>query len=105
MIPPLDIEVYPENTLEGLIARLWVRMIRECEDHTINLEPIQEVIERGRSLMREEGWPGTYQHDFLIRLRNDLTELTEGHPVTRQFIQLLTIELELDTFLKERFIN
>jgi len=96
VIPPLPIEVYPENTLEGLIAREWVSMICECEDHTINLEPIAEVISRSRELMREAGWPATYQHDFLVKLRDDLTELTHGHPVTRQFVQMLTIETEFN---------
>lgn len=88
------VECYPANTLEGLIAREWVSMIRECEDHTINLEPIQEAIAHSRALMREAGWPATYEHNFLIQLRNDLTELTHAHPVTRQFLQMLTIELE-----------
>ena len=57
MIPPLSIEVYPPNTLEGLIARKWVHMICECEDHTINTEPIQEVIQKTRDVMRAAGWP------------------------------------------------
>jgi len=96
VIPSLPIERYPENTLEGMIAREWVSMICECEDHTINLEPISEVISQSRALMREAGWPPLYQHKVLVQLRNDLTELTHGHPVTRQFIQLLTIELEFN---------
>lgn len=96
MIPPLPIETYPENTLEGMIAREWVSMICECECHTINLEPISEAISRSRALMCEAGWPAVYQHNFLVRLRNDLTELTEGHPVTRQFIRLLEIETEFN---------
>ena len=71
-------------------------MICECEGHTINLEPIQAVIAGIRGLMREAGWPAVYQHNFLTQLRRDLTELTHAHPVTRQFIQLLTIELEFN---------
>jgi hypothetical protein len=94
MIPPLPIEVYPPNTLEGMIARKWVRMIDECEDHTINPEPIREVIQKSRAAMRAAGWPPVYEHVFLKRLRNDLTDLTECHPVTRQFITLLDLELE-----------
>ncbi len=94
MIPPLSIEVYPETTLEGLIAREWVSMIAEIEDHAINLEPIREVIAHSRALMRETGWPPTYEHLFLCQLRNDLTELTRGHPVSQQFIQVLNSELE-----------
>jgi len=94
MIPPLPIDVYPENTLEGMIARKWVQMIDESECHTINPEPIREVILKSRELMRAAGWPPIYQHSFLKRLRNDLTELTEGHPVARQFITLLDLELE-----------
>jgi hypothetical protein len=94
MTPALPIEKYPANTLEGMIAREWVSMIRECEDHTIDLEPISDVISRSRDLMREAGWPAGYQHNFLVQLGNDLTELTHAHPVTRQFIQLLTVETE-----------
>jgi len=87
---------YPENTLEGLIARELVQMICECEDHAINLEPISEAISRCLTLMREQGWPPVYQHNFLVQLRKDLTELTHGHPVTRQFVQLLEIETEFN---------
>lgn len=94
MIPPLPMETYPENTLEGLIARSLVGMITECEDHTINLEPISEAISRCRALMREAKWPPTYEHNFLVQLKNDLTELTHGHPVTRQFVTMLEIETE-----------
>lgn len=90
------IDSYPENTLEGLIARDWVRMITECEDHTINLEPISERISLARTFMREQGWPAVYQHNYLVQLRRDLTELTHGHPVTRQFVQLLEIETEFN---------
>jgi hypothetical protein len=90
------IELYPENTLEGLIARSLVGMITECEDHTINLEPISEVISRCRALMCEANWPAVYQHNFLAQLRRDLTELTHGHPVTRQFVQMLEIETEFN---------
>lgn len=90
------IELYPENTLEGMIAREWVSMICEIEDHAINLEPISEVISRSRALMCEAGWPAVYQHNFLAQLRRDLTELTHGHPVTRQFVQLLEIETEFN---------
>ena len=88
------IERYPANTLEGMIARDWVSMILECEDHAINLEPISDVIAKSRVLMREAGWPYIYQHDFLLQLKNDLTELTKAHPVTRQFVVLLTVETE-----------
>ncbi len=89
-----SLTAYPENTLEGLIAREWVSMIRECEDHTINLEPIQEVIGKARAMMCDAGWPPVYQHNFLMQLRRDLTALTEGHPVTRQFVTMLEIETE-----------
>jgi hypothetical protein len=37
-----------------------------------------------------------YQHNFLVQLRNDLTALTHGHPVTRQFVQMLEIETEFN---------
>jgi hypothetical protein len=94
MIPPLPIDVYPVNTLEGMIARKWVKMIDESECHTINPEPIREVIQKTRAVMCSAGWTPTYQHLFLRQLCNDLTELTECHPVTRQFISLLDLELE-----------
>ncbi len=94
MIPPLSIDCYPVNTLEGMIARKWVQMITECEDHTINEEPIRDVITRTRAVMQAAGWSPTYQHLFLSQLRGDLTELTRCHPVTRQFVSLLSNELE-----------
>lgn len=97
MIPPLSIDVYPANTLEGLIAREWVSMIWECcEGHQLSNpdEAFQPVITRSRELMSEANWPPTYQHLFLVQLRNDLTELTNGHPVTRQFLEILNRELE-----------
>lgn len=103
MIPPRAIDEfpqYPPQTLEGIIARELVSMIRECEDHTINLEPIQAVIDNARSLMRSAGWPSIYQYNYFVQLRNDLTELTECHPVTRQFVQMLTIETEFNSCIQ-----
>lgn len=98
MIPPSmplpTIDLYPANTLEGLIARELTSMILECEDHTINTEPIRDAIATFRELMREQKWPETYQHKYLAVLRDDLTTLTYGHPVTRQFVQQLNLELE-----------
>lgn len=92
----ISLTAYPENTLEGLIAREWVSMITEIEDHTINLEPISAVISKARAMMREAGWPPAYEHNFLVQLRNDLTALTHGHLVTRQFVQMLEIETEFN---------
>lgn len=94
MIPPLPIEAYPPNTLEGLIARRFVKTIFEAEAPQIALELVWDVIHRTRDVMSAAGWNPTYQHIFLKQLRNDLTELTEGHPVTRQFIVVLDLELE-----------
>ncbi|HEY3624860.1 MAG TPA: hypothetical protein VGL00_01200 [Terracidiphilus sp.] len=90
----ITIDFYPANSLEGLIAREWASMILECEDPAINLVPIQAVIEKSRTLMHEAGWPQTYQHKFLLLLRNDITALTFGHPVARQFCAVLTNQLE-----------
>jgi hypothetical protein len=92
----ISLTAYPENTLEGLIAHDWVRMITECEDHQINLEPISERISVARIFMCEQGWPKDYQHNYLAQLRRDLTELTHGHTVTRQFVTMLEIELEFN---------
>lgn len=93
------IELYPPNTLEGLIAREWVSLIHECsDDFQIDLTslrgPLHEVISKHFALMTEANWPPLYQHKFLIQLRNDLTSLTHGHPVTRQVIEILNSELE-----------
>ena len=99
MTPHLPL-AYPENTLEGVIARSWVAMIAEIEDFQINLEPIQVVIDDARRMMREAGWPPIYQYNYLVQLRNDLTELTRCHPVTRQFVQMLTIELEFNPCIR-----
>jgi hypothetical protein len=88
------IDSYPADTLEGLIAREWASMILECEDPAINLEPIRAMIEKSRAMMRNAGWPPTYQHKFLLLLRNDITALPFGHPVARQFCEVLTTQLE-----------
>jgi hypothetical protein len=90
----ISLAAYPENTLEGLIVREWVSMICEIEDSQINLEPISEVISKARAMMCGAGWPPVYQHNFLMQLRRDLTTLTHGHPVTRQFVTMLEIETE-----------
>ena len=96
MIPPLSIDVYPPNTLEGLIAGRWVKRIEEWGElcHTINPAMIQEVICETRAAMYAAKWTPLYQHKFLAQLRKDLTELTEGHLLTRQFISHLDLELE-----------
>lgn len=95
MIPTLPIDVYPANTLEGAIAREWVSMICECDGLLSNPEkPVRIVLTQTRALISDAGWTPTYQHKFLVQLRNDLTELTCGHAVTRQFIEILNRELE-----------
>jgi hypothetical protein len=96
MIPPLPIEVYPPNTVAGLIARKWVKKIEELGEYgsTVNPELIQEVIRETRTVMNAAKWSPLYQHNFLVRLHADLTELTEAHPLTRQFVTLLNLELE-----------
>jgi hypothetical protein len=96
MIPSLSIDVYPVNTLEGTIARKWVKKIEELGEygHMVNPELIQEVICETRGAMNAAKWSPLYQHKFLVQLRNDLTELSEAHPLTRQFITLLDLELE-----------
>ncbi len=95
MIPPLSIDVYPANTLEGMIAREWVSMVGECDCLLENPDDSFGLVVRcARELMRNAGWPAAYQHLFLVQLRKDLTELTNGHPVTRQFIEVLDRELE-----------
>lgn len=93
-MPLTTIDSYPANTLEGLIAREWAGMILECSDHRINEEPIRDVIANSRALMRKTGWPPLYEHKFLALLRNDITALTFGHPVARQFCDVLTAQLE-----------
>lgn len=92
------VENYPEGTLEGLIARNLVRAITEQPDYCqiSDLEPISDLISGCRVLMCEAGWPPLYQHNFLARLKNDLTFLTHGHPVTRQFVTLLELETEFN---------
>jgi hypothetical protein len=96
MIPPLSIRVYPPSQLEGHIARRWVKRIEELGEYAprVNPELVQEVIRETRAAMRAAKWTPTYQHLFLTQLRNDLTELTEAHPLTRQFIEILDRQLE-----------
>jgi hypothetical protein len=92
------IEDYPANTLEGLICRRLVQAITEQPDYCLisDLEPISNLISGCRALIREAGWPSLYEHNFLVRLKTDLTSLTHGHPVTRQFVTLLELETEFN---------
>jgi hypothetical protein len=85
-----------DDALADLIANTLVRKIREFDAPNTDLEGIRGEIAWARELMRAANWPALYQHEFLVRLRNTLTELTDAHPVTRQFVQMLTIETELN---------
>lgn len=90
-------KTHPDDLLGDVVTHKFVSMIRDCEDPQIDLESIQkEAIDWAYRVMNAANWPAVYQHDFLVRLRSNLTELTDAHPVTRQFVQLLTIELEFN---------
>ena len=96
MIPPLSINVYPPNLLEGTIARRFVTRIETLGEYANRVDSalILETVRESRAAMYAAGWTPSYQHIFLRQLRNDLTELTECHPLTRQFIEILDLELE-----------
>ena len=87
---------HPDDALADFITNRWVSRIRKCADHQVDLESVQAEIDWARELMRAANWPAVYQHNFLVRLRNVLTELTDAHPVTRQFVEMLTIETEFN---------
>jgi hypothetical protein len=96
MIPPLSIDIYPPNTLEGHIARRWVKRIEEwgALAPRVGVGMIEELIRESRAAMCAAKWTPAFQHLFLRQLRNDLTALTEGHILTRQFIEVLDREQE-----------
>lgn len=86
-----------DDALADLISNTWVKKIREFDAVAVtDFDALQQEIAWARGLMDAAGWPRAFQHDFLMRLRNRLTELTDGHPVTRQFLQALTLETEFN---------
>jgi hypothetical protein len=85
-----------DDALADFIVNTWVSRIREFDATQTDLEGIQQEIAWARELMCASNWPAIYQHDFLVRLRTTLTELTDAHPVTRQFVQMLEIETEFN---------
>ena len=47
-------KTHPDDLIGDVIKHRWVSMIRECEDHQINLEAVQEAINWARRLMNAE---------------------------------------------------
>jgi hypothetical protein len=86
--------VTEQTTLAQLIFDLWRQAITEIEDARIDMESAQMLIDRTRRILREDGASPAAEHDFLKRLRDSLPMLTNGHPLCKQFIEILTNQLE-----------
>jgi len=83
-----------QTTLGQLIFDLWRHAIAEIEDSQIDDESARLLVERTRRILREDGASRIDEHNFLRALRDSLPMLTDGHPICKQFIQLLSNELE-----------
>lgn len=83
-----------QTTVADLIFSLWKHTIGEIEDPQIDDASARLLVERTRRILREDGASRTDEHNFLRRLRDSLPMLTDGHPLCKQFIQLLTNDLE-----------
>lgn len=85
-----------QTTLTQLIFEQWQQTIAEIEDARIDMASAQMLIERTRRVLREDGASAVDVHNFLQHLKNSLPMLTGGHPICKQFIDMLEIELEFD---------
>jgi hypothetical protein len=82
------------DRFEQMLFEKWRSAIVETEDHQIDLESAQEFIDETREILRAAGASPENERYFLRSLKLFLPLLTNCHPVCRQFIPLLEIELE-----------
>jgi hypothetical protein len=76
------------------LIEMWRSAIVETEDHQIDLESAQKFIDETREILRASGATPENERYFLRALKLFLPALTGCHPICRQFIPLLEIELE-----------
>jgi hypothetical protein len=82
------------EALTGMLFNKWRTAILETEDHQIDLESAQAFIDETRWILRDNGATLENELYFLRALKLFLPTLTNCHPLCRQFIPLLEIELE-----------
>lgn len=84
----------PIAALSQALFERWRSAIVETEDHQIDLESAQKFIDETREILRASGATLENERYFLRVLKLFLPALTGYHPLGRQFIPLLEIELE-----------
>lgn len=82
------------ETISYRLFEIWRSAIVETEDHQIDLESAQKFIDESREILRASGATLENERYFLRALKLFLPVLTGCHPICRQFIPLLEIELE-----------
>jgi hypothetical protein len=83
-------------TLTQLIFEQWQQTIAEIDDARIDKESAQMLIDRTRRILRADGASAVDEHKFMLLLKNALPALTGGHPICKQFIEMLEIETEFN---------
>jgi hypothetical protein len=76
------------------ISEHWRRVILACEDPQIDTESALALIAATRETLQKAGCSALEEHHALSVLRDLLPALTGGHPLCKQFIELLDLELE-----------
>ncbi len=84
------------DAVQNMIFEQWRKTIAEIEDHQIDDASAQFLIDETRQTLRDAGVGPVNEHLLLRNLRDRLPILTDGHPICRQFITLLTNQLESD---------
>jgi len=82
------------DDVQNMIFERWRKTISEIEDHQIDDASAQLIIDETRQTLRDAGVSPTNEHILMRNLRDRLPMITGGHPICRQFITLLTNQLE-----------
>lgn len=82
------------DAVQNIIFKQWQKTIAEIEDHQIDDASAHFLIDETRQTLRDAGVGPVNEHLVMQNLRDQLPMLTGGHPICRQFITLLTNQLE-----------
>ncbi len=86
--------VTPHWQLGYNIVECWRQRIMECEDPQIDAESACSWIAETRDVLTKAGLTALEAHRVMQVLRDLLPIVTGGHPLCKQFIELLDLELE-----------
>lgn len=79
-------------TLEEMIFGMWAKAILAA-DGGVAAEAAQELIQRSKDLMREQGWKDPQIAHFLGLCADELERGAVGQPGVRLIIELMRLEV------------